>query len=105
MIRRPPRSTLFPYTTLFRSRLDRRRVGVAHGEVTGAHLERRGGPARLGWLMLDGGAQPPGELLRADGVRRGGEHRELRPVPPGDRVREAPVGLERLRDATADRGA
>src|SRR2546430_13506153 len=24
MIRRPPRSTLFPYTTLFRSRIDRR---------------------------------------------------------------------------------
>src|SRR2546426_7735315 len=24
MIRRPPRSTLFPYTTLFRSRFDRR---------------------------------------------------------------------------------
>src|SRR5690349_23859408 len=30
MIRRPPRSTLFPYTTLFRSRLQ-----------LGAHLERR----------------------------------------------------------------
>src|SRR3989449_4445215 len=27
MIRRPPRSTLFPYTTLFRSRLDRIQVG------------------------------------------------------------------------------
>src|SRR5437660_3250115 len=27
MIRRPPRSTLFPYTTLFRSRLARRRRG------------------------------------------------------------------------------
>src|SRR3712207_7230656 len=27
MIRRPPRSTLFPYTTLFRSRTPRRRVG------------------------------------------------------------------------------
>src|SRR2546430_7009001 len=26
MIRRPPRSTLFPYTTLFRSRADRRAV-------------------------------------------------------------------------------
>src|SRR5258708_13199212 len=26
MIRRPPRSTLFPYTTLFRSYLDRRRM-------------------------------------------------------------------------------
>src|SRR5690242_20868423 len=28
MIRRPPRSTLFPYTTLFRSRSERRRAGV-----------------------------------------------------------------------------
>src|SRR2546427_5414250 len=27
MIRRPPRSTLFPYTTLFRSRARRRRIG------------------------------------------------------------------------------
>src|SRR5437870_6723420 len=32
MIRRPPRSTLFPYTTLFRS-LGRRRVGLAHPQV------------------------------------------------------------------------
>src|SRR5260221_2128734 len=29
MIRRPPRSTLFPYTTLFRSRLDDRDVSRA----------------------------------------------------------------------------
>src|SRR2546427_12072299 len=29
MIRRPPRSTLFPYTTLFRSRLDSARAYVA----------------------------------------------------------------------------
>src|SRR5687768_18543594 len=28
MIRRPPRSTLFPYTTLFRSDHDRRRAGA-----------------------------------------------------------------------------
>src|SRR3712207_8422000 len=28
MIRRPPRSTLFPYTTLFRSRLGGREVGA-----------------------------------------------------------------------------
>src|SRR3712207_7385600 len=37
MIRRPPRSTLFPYTTLFRSdalgRLHRHRVAVAQGEL------------------------------------------------------------------------
>src|SRR3712207_9023024 len=29
MIRRPPRSTLFPYTTLFRSHHDRHRLGLA----------------------------------------------------------------------------
>src|SRR5437899_7163611 len=28
MIRRPPRSTLFPYTTLFRSRRDGKRIGL-----------------------------------------------------------------------------
>src|SRR5437764_3249246 len=32
MIRRPPRSTLFPYTTLFRSELDR--AGAGEGEIT-----------------------------------------------------------------------
>src|SRR5256885_12371899 len=41
MIRRPPRSTLFPYTTLFRSRA---------GEEAGAHV---------------------GELLRREGAVRG----------------------------------
>src|SRR2546430_12643488 len=30
MIRRPPRSTLFPYTTLFRSRTRRFTLGVPH---------------------------------------------------------------------------
>src|SRR5256885_4778221 len=36
MIRRPPRSTLFPYTTLFRSLWAERRDAVA-----GEHVERR----------------------------------------------------------------
>src|SRR5256885_13036435 len=31
MIRRPPRSTLFPYTTLFRSRRARRLLRASHG--------------------------------------------------------------------------
>src|SRR3712207_8592129 len=36
MIRRPPRSTLFPYTTLFRSRLA---VGLFHANIEGGeHL-------------------------------------------------------------------
>src|SRR3712207_8731450 len=33
MIRRPPRSTLFPYTTLFRSQVDRDAVALAHAAV------------------------------------------------------------------------
>src|SRR3712207_7477531 len=55
MIRRPPRSTLFPYTTLFRSRRDpqRRRQAGRHGArlvaaAAGAFVRqagRRGGRA------------------------------------------------------------
>src|SRR3989449_7762550 len=33
MIRRPPRSTLFPYTTLFRSLIEPDEVGEGHGEL------------------------------------------------------------------------
>src|SRR5436190_12165717 len=38
MLRRPPRSTLFPYTTLFRSRDATRALGLAHGPI---HAEFR----------------------------------------------------------------
>src|SRR5256885_16713642 len=49
MIRRPPRSTLFPYTTLFRSHVGTEGFGAIHGEDTGSlELDRkrepRGGP-------------------------------------------------------------
>src|SRR2546425_4927545 len=40
MIRRPPRSTLFPYTTLFRSRLGPSRHCAGHSTHTGS-LARR----------------------------------------------------------------
>src|SRR5258707_9240102 len=36
MIRRPPRSTLFPYTTLFRSEVDHAGVAVLDGGRLGA---------------------------------------------------------------------
>src|SRR3712207_7129607 len=39
MIRRPPRSTLFPYTTLFRSRVGARGEGRGYGALEGGqHL-------------------------------------------------------------------
>src|SRR5256885_8780557 len=40
MIRRPPRSTLFPYTTLFRSQ-DVGRLRQLHGEASVKHVARR----------------------------------------------------------------
>src|SRR3712207_7870647 len=55
MIRRPPRSTLFPYTTLFRShilqvielpRLGRPPVPEPEGRVRELHLGDRGGQRR-----------------------------------------------------------
>src|SRR5438034_2834555 len=38
MIRRPPRSTLFPYTTLFRSQLARQRAGAMVDAECGQQL-------------------------------------------------------------------
>src|ERR1022692_4791740 len=46
MIRRPPRSTLFPYTTLFRSGRDDRR---AWRPVAGPRVDRRTDARTAGW--------------------------------------------------------
>src|SRR3712207_7367049 len=72
MIRRPPRSTLFPYTTLFRSGrphplLDLQRAG----EPAAVRVDLRG--------VRDQGGVPDGEVLRArhlrgDPVGRSEEH-------------------------------
>src|SRR5258707_4645723 len=61
MIRRPPRSTLFPYTTLFRSDLDAH--GAPHGDDARGYARRPGGtpgePAVLGWLRAGGRTVTP----------------------------------------------
>src|SRR2546430_5789435 len=44
MIRRPPRSTLFPYTTLFRSQA--RRLAARHRQGAHARARRHARPAR-----------------------------------------------------------
>src|SRR3712207_8809666 len=62
MIRRPPRSTLFPYTTLFRSK-----DGVARATATTnassatAEDRRRQDPisSRFGWVRPSDGYPPP----------------------------------------------
>src|SRR3712207_8952390 len=68
MIRRPPRSTLFPYTTLFRSRLDVLEVDGAEGGLQGGHhLDQ---PRRVALVHLDVDGVDAGELLEKDGLDR-----------------------------------
>src|SRR2546425_3975723 len=52
MIRRPPRSTLFPYTTLFRS------VWRQHGDIRGARGERRNRNQDEGVALTSKGVAP-----------------------------------------------
>jgi len=42
MIRRPPRSTLFPYTTLFRSDLEEQEYSLNPGRYVGVIIEEDG---------------------------------------------------------------
>src|SRR3712207_7351955 len=69
MIRRPPRSTLFPYTTLFRSVLDGALQGgrPGHGDVVGQGLDGVG----EGELPL---VHALGALGRQPGPERSEEH-------------------------------
>src|SRR2546429_5169460 len=66
MIRRPPRSTLFPYTTLFRSFIAaslsfERRPGAHEGEVR-ALLEQRRASQPIGeWSCGSVFTNPPGD--------------------------------------------
>src|SRR3712207_7456861 len=79
MIRRPPRSTLFPYTTLFRS--EGQAEGARHEDPPHLGLPR---PARLQVQAGDGGVHVPpaahgrvaarGEQVRLAPALRSEEH-------------------------------
>src|SRR2546425_8953496 len=62
MIRRPPRSTLFPYTTLFRSRHARQGHRLARDRQVVRRLEEAAGPLR--------GASHQHELLHGGRQRK-----------------------------------
>src|SRR2546422_8375493 len=69
MIRRPPRSTLFPYTTLFRS--VHARVGHARDarvELGAARVVARGGDGRAGQQIEERGLPGLREIGRAHGL-------------------------------------
>src|SRR2546430_10181207 len=95
MIRRPPRSTLFPYTTLFRSLQDVRVAGgpldrlpeldrVVMGDTAPVHGRR----VRLGAVADVGPGQPPREVdAHAEAVVEGD-------ALEGDRTEEATSELQ-----------
>src|SRR3989449_7209986 len=93
MIRRPPRSTLFPYTTLFRSRVlarepDRRSLGEERREGQGLRV----GPLDL--TFGEGGAAPL-QLLLELGIDRkaGGHEQQLLVQRREQRSRHGRIGL------------
>src|SRR3712207_7934194 len=79
MIRRPPRSTLFPYTTLFRSELGRQAGGEQQLEA-----ERELVGARLGGVHRADARVQQGQLV-------------------GQQVEDGRVGLARLEQPAEDR--
>src|SRR2546422_578718 len=110
MIRRPPRSTLFPYTTLFRSVGERR---VAQSEDAGigpglpalepGDVELQGGE-RLAQLVMNL-PRHPGAFLLAGRLEPGGEGPQLGPgllqfLQGFDAVADVPLNPEVPRDAT-----
>src|SRR5256885_9265980 len=87
MIRRPPRSTLFPYTTLFRSKLQKKasRPGVIQGRLEEMSMIDLMQSLEMG--------QKSCRLL----VRQGGTHGEL--YFAGGQCRDAKVGKAEGDDA------
>src|SRR3712207_3114487 len=101
MIRRPPRSTLFPYTTLFRSGGARCRVGPAAAAGAEARGLRGGGRAEEGDVAgqrRTGGAGRP--AVDAGGVHGGEEPAVEAGVAAGHRA-VAPLELQGLGHTTS----
>src|SRR2546430_13665658 len=68
MIRRPPRSTLFPYTTLFRS------VQVVHGDVGAQRAARADLVPFLRWAVARGAVSDVEDADQAGHAQRSEEH-------------------------------
>src|SRR2546427_13301194 len=103
MIRRPPRSTLFPYTTLFRSVLER-----AGQEGRARSRSARRSRGAFGGLLLDTGRGQQAPRIRSHAGRRQGRPRGCRIRRAGAAGASGAAGLvaggevRRLRRAACD---
>src|SRR5438093_13667799 len=87
MIRRPPRSTLFPYTTLFRSLAEGDELRVGEGRIVGEPHERRGHSVeRRARHETDG-------QTRGHALTGGGSPTARRTNPPASASRRSASGL------------
>src|SRR3712207_7925695 len=75
MIRRPPRSTLFPYTTLFRSERVRKLGVEADGCVYSESFQQRSVQPRVRCPLPDGSGQHRGAGFTPRRERRSVRHR------------------------------
>src|SRR2546429_6781429 len=94
MIRRPPRSTLFPYTTLFRSRKaggGRGASQVVLDEGPGTQSEAPSRPVVLGGCFASGKPRSGGSTLR-DARGRGGTDLLASARDSGKRVLAPEIG-------------
>src|SRR2546430_12424590 len=96
MIRRPPRSTLFPYTTLFRSVLEARAPAADDGDAQARTLQV---------LALDGlphhRGSPVGEAHRRGRVAaRGGDRKSTRLESSHSQKSHAALCFEKKRQET-----
>src|SRR3712207_8178098 len=85
MIRRPPRSTLFPYTTLFRSVADDGQAAEAEGRADGRpQTGPQGAAGPVQHPRLQPGDRPgpegpgPGEVELGPPARRGADRKSTR---------------------------
>src|SRR2546430_10522574 len=74
MIRRPPRSTLFPYTTLFRSPHLRRRGHALLADPDGGRLQRIRSGRRVSDGLVPAGFAADGRAGNGRGRGRSEEH-------------------------------
>src|SRR2546425_3460371 len=114
MIRRPPRSTLFPYTTLFRSRREDRSAGraAAARERAGADGPEPAAPDRA--ARAAGRAGPParpgagheprrrGRAGRPVGAGAGADVRPRVSTVPGEPIWNGAPGLSRVPPDVSD---